>query len=540
MSTGSGQPRERRIESIRPHYQGDAWTMLTTPPDLARLALQGAPDAMIITNAAGTILFANLRAGSLFGCDRAQLIGCNVDSLMPEPFRQRHAPHRDEYPLRPHVQPMGQGLQLAGLRRDGAVIAVEVSLSPIEGPDGPLVAAAIRDASGRKRIERELIEARTAAEGARESALRASQAMSRFLATASHDLRQPLQTLALLNGTLRRLVADADVTQMLTQQEQAIGAMSRLINALLDISKLESGAVKPDPVDFPVAAIFEELEREFAGIAADKQLRLQIAGSTVRAHSDPSLVEQVLRNLVSNAIKYTRRGKVALTCTRVSGSLLRLEVLDTGIGIPADQLARIYEEFYQVGAAANRARDGYGLGLSIVKRIVELLGLRLEVRSQPGEGSSFSLLLPAADGREASPRTASVPEAAAAAAGTRREQRLLLVEDDACVRDATRMLLSVEGYRVTAVATLEEALEAAAAGVDILVTDYHLPDGRTGTQVIARLRERLGRSLKAVLVTADTSRAIRDLPRDPDLCIASKPLRAEEMLTLLATLSTGT
>jgi CheY-like chemotaxis protein len=231
---------------------------------------------------------------------------------------------------------------------------------------------------------------------------------------------------------------------------------------------------------------------------------------------------------------------VALTCTRVSGSLLRLEVLDTGIGIPADQLARIYEEFYQVGAAANRARDGYGLGLSIVKRIVELLGLRLEVRSQPGEGSSFSLLLPAADGREASPRTASVPEAAAAAAGTRREQRLLLVEDDACVRDATRMLLSVEGYRVTAVATLEEALEAAAAGVDILVTDYHLPDGRTGTQVIARLRERLGRSLKAVLVTADTSRAIRDLPRDPDLCIASKPLRAEEMLTLLATLSTGT
>ena len=519
--------------------------MLTPPPDLARLALQDAPDAMIITDATGTILFANLRAGSLFGCDRAELIGCNVDSLMPEPCRERHAAHREEYLRRPHVRPMGQGLELAGVRRDGAEIPVEISLSPIESPDGLLVAAAIRDASGRKRIERELIAARTAAEQARsaaeqarESAQRASQAKSRFLATASHDLRQPLQTLALLNGTLRRVVADADVAQILTQQEQAIGAMSRLINALLDISKLESGAVKPDPVDFPVAAIFEELRREFAGVAADKQLKLEIADSTVRAHSDPSLVEQVLRNLVSNAIKYTRRGKVALTCMLVPGSLLRLEVLDTGIGIPANQLACIYDEFYQVGVATNRARDGYGLGLSIVKRIVELLGLRLEVSSQPGEGSSFSLLLPAATGREAPPRPAAEPEAATAAA--RREQRVLLVEDDAWVRDATRMLLSVEGYRVTAVATLEEALEVASAGVDILVTDYHLSDGLTGTQVITALRETLGRPLKAVLVTADTSRAIRDLPRDPNLCVASKPLRAEEMLTLLSTLSAGT
>ncbi len=513
--------------------------MLTPPPDLARLALEDIPDAMIITNAAGTILFANLRAGSLFGCDRAELIGCNVDSLMPEPFRERHAAHREEYLRRPHVRPMGQGLELAGLRRDGAEIALEVSLSPIEGPDGLLVAAAIRDASGRKRIERELIAARTAAEQARESAQRASQAKNRFLATASHDLRQPLQTLALLNGTLRRVVADADVAQILTQQEQAIGAMSRLINALLDISKLESGAVKPDPVDFPVAVIFEELRREFAGIAADKHLKLEIAESTVRAHSDPSLIEQVLRNLVSNAIKYTCRGKVALNCMLMPGSLLRLEVLDTGIGIPASQLSCIYDEFYQVGVATNRARDGYGLGLSIVKRIVELLGLRLEVRSQPGEGSSFSLLLPAATGREAPPRPAAVPDAAAAT-GARRVQRVLLVEDDAWVRDATRMLLSVEGYRVMAVATLEEALEVAAAGVDILVTDYHLSDGLTGTQVITALRETLGRSLKAVLVTADTSRVIRDLPRDPDLCVASKPLRAEEMLTLLTTLSAGT
>ncbi len=518
--------------------------MLAIPSELARLALEEAPDAMIITNASGTIVFANLRAGALFGCDRAELIGCAVDSLLPEPLRARHSALRAAYLRRPHARPMGRGLELTGRRRDGTEIALEISLSPIEGADGLLIAAAIRDASGRKRIERELIAARTAAEQActaaeqaRERALRAGRAKSRFLATASHDLRQPLQTLALLNGTLRRVVADAEVTQILTQQEQAIGAMARLINALLDISKLESGAVTSAPVDFPVAAIFEEIKREFAGVAAAKQLTLEIAAAPVRAHSDPSLIEQVLRNLVSNAIKYTCRGKVALNCLPMPGALLRLEVLDTGIGIPASELACIYDEFYQVDAPANRARDGYGLGLSIVKRIVELLGLRLQVHSQPGEGSSFSLLLPAAAGLETPPRPAAAP--AAAVAGRGREQRVLLVEDDAAVRDATRMLLSVEGYRVTPVATLEEALQVATADVDILVTDYHLANGRTGTQVITALRERLGRSLKAVLVTADTSRSIRDLPRDPDLCIASKPLQAEEMLTMLSALSAG-
>jgi PAS domain S-box-containing protein len=519
--------------------------MLAIPSELARLALEEAPDAMIISSASGTIVFANLRAGALFGCDRAELIGCAVDSLLPEPLRARHSALRAAYLRRPHARPMGRGLELTGRRRDGTEIALEISLSPIEGADGLLIAAAIRDASGRKRIERELIAARdaaeqacTAAEQARERALRAGRAKSRFLATASHDLRQPLQTLALLNGTLRRVVADAEVAQILTQQEQAIGAMARLINALLDISKLESGAVTPAPVDFPVAAIFEEIKREFAGVAAAKQLTLEITAAPVRAHSDPSLIEQVLRNLVSNAIKYTCRGKVALNCLPMPGSLLRLEVLDTGIGIPASELACIYDEFYQVDAPANRARDGYGLGLSIVKRIVELLGLRLQVHSQPGEGSSFSLLLPAAAGLEAPPRPAAAP--AAAVAGRGREQRVLLVEDDAAVRDATRMLLSVEGYRVTPVATLEEALQVATADVDILVTDYHLANGRTGTQVITALRERLGRSLKAVLVTADTSRSIRDLPRDPDLCIASKPLQAEEMLTMLSALSAGT
>jgi signal transduction histidine kinase len=143
---------------------------------------------------------------------------------------------------------------------------------------------------------------------AREEADRANQGKSRFLATASHDLRQPLQTLALLNGALRRFDTDSECAEALAQQEQAIGAMSRLLNALLDISKLESGAIKPEPTDFKVASVFEELRADFASVAANKGLRLEVVSCQECAHSDPSLVEQILRNLVSNAVKYTRAG----------------------------------------------------------------------------------------------------------------------------------------------------------------------------------------------------------------------------------------
>ena len=251
-----------------------------------------------------------------------------------------------------------------------------------------------------QQTNRELARARDLADEARGVADRANQGKSRFLATASHDLRQPLQTLALLNGTLRRIVGDPDAAEALSQQDQAIGAMSRLLNTLLDISKLESGAIKPEPTDFTVAALFQELRSEFASMAANKGLQLEVEACADQVHSDPSLVEQILRNLVSNAIKYTREGWVRLRCLH-EAPLIRIEVLDTGIGIPADQIPYIYDEFYQVGVPSNSSRDGYGLGLSIVQRLVKLLTLKLDVRSEVGQGSTFSLVLPAGRGHAA-------------------------------------------------------------------------------------------------------------------------------------------
>ena len=310
---------------------------------------------MIIIDASGSILFVNRQVSALFGYEHDEIIGLKIEHLMPERFRMRHVGHRDQYVSSVRVRPMGVGLDLYARRKDGTEFPVEISLSPIVDGEDTLVAAAIRDATDRNRANADLIVARESAEHARavadqarEIADRANQGKSRFLATASHDLRQPLQTLALLNGTLRRMVTDLDATEALAQQELAIGAMSRLLNALLDISKLESGAIKPEPTDFRVAAIFEELRNEFAGLATNKGLDLHVEPSTECVYSDPSLVEQILRNLLSNAIKYTRSGRVLLHC-RHEESQVRIEVLDTGIGIPADQIPYIYDEFYPGG-----------------------------------------------------------------------------------------------------------------------------------------------------------------------------------------------
>ncbi len=494
---------------------------------------------MMMIDASGIIRFANRQVSALFRRPHDDVIGRHIEDLMPERFRARHVGHRDAFFRNVRLRPMGVGLELYGLRQDGTEFPLEISLSPIEDGERLLVAAAIRDVSDRRRIEAQLITARETAEAARaiadlarESADRANQGKSRFLATASHDLRQPLQTLALLNGTLRRLVNDPEASEAITQQEHAIGSMSRLLNALLDISKLESGAIKPEPSDFTVAGIFEEMRAEFAGLAANKGLQFSVETGPDCVHSDRSLVEQILRNLVSNAIKYTNAGWVRLRSLSETG-LVRIQVMDTGIGISPEQIPYIYEEFYQVGVAANSSRDGYGLGLSIVQRLVRLLTLRIEVQSELGKGSAFSLLLP--------PGQSETISAIGAKPVVRREPqlgevRVLLVEDDEAVRAATRMLLKVEGYHVAAVGSVAEAMRQAREPFDLLLTDYHLRDCETGLQLITALRETLGRPVKAVLMTGDTSTAMKEVPRDPHLRVASKPVDADELLALLRAL----
>ncbi len=508
--------------------------MRTIPPNFARSALDFAPDAMVIVNTSGTILFTNRQVSVLFGYSRDEITGKNVEMLIPERFRARHVGHREHYAGNERTRPMGVGLELFGRRKNGTEFPVEISLSPIEDDSRTLVAAAIRDVTDRKRIETELLLAREAAEAAREFATKANRSKSRFLAMASHDLRQPLQTIELLNGSMREVTGE-DLVTSLSEQKQAISAMSRLLNALLDISKIESGAIIPEPADFKVDAIFDELRMEFASVADSKGLQLTIERCNQTAYSDSSLVQQILRNLVSNAVKYTREGRVRLCCRQEAG-LVRIQVLDTGVGIPPDQLSHIYDEFYQVGIPANISRDGYGLGLSIVQRLVKLLALKLEAHSEVGKGSAFSLLLPASHSHDIGTDPASMtPASGPQQAG---EARVLLVEDNTSLRLALSRLLRLKGYHVTAVESTMEALQHVQGGpcIDLLICDYHLRDGETGSEVVARLRQMLGAPLRALIITGDTSSAMKKLPRDSHLRIASKPIDSEELVRLVRSL----
>jgi PAS domain S-box-containing protein len=500
------------------------------PPDLLGKALESAPDAVLIVDAEGLVRFASRQITALAGYSPAEIVGQPLEILIPARFRKSHLARRSAYSRDAHARPMGLDLDLFLLHKDGRELPVEISLSPIRDGGQLLVAAAIRDATERKRIQTELRQAREAAD-------RANLAKSRFLATASHDLRQPLQTLSLLNGTLRRTVHNPIAAEAVLQQGQAIEAMSRLINALLDISKLESGAIRPDPADFAVAALFEEMRNEFASLAASKGLELRIEAAAPAAHSDAPLVGQILRNLVSNAIKYTNRGSVQLRAT--PGAMgVRLEVVDTGVGIPPDQLPYIYDEFYQVGVATNTTREGYGLGLAIVQRLVKLLGLRLEVRSEVGRGSTFALELPAAAGAGSAAHVRAADSAPAAPRATPAAARILLVDDDAGVRNATAMLLEVEGFEVACAASLAEAIREARRGlsIDLVIADYHLQNGETGVDVITAVRRLAGESLGAVLVSGDTSSTVRDFKSDERLRVASKPIRADELLRLIGAL----
>ncbi len=367
-----------------------------------------------------------------------------------------------------------------------------------------------------------------------EEADRSNHAKGRFLATASHDLRQPLQTISLLNGTLRRLAGDADAAYAAEQQQQAIASMSRLLNTLLDISKLDAGAITPQIGDFELGGLFDELRVEFTDIAAKKGLELEVAACRECARSDRTLLGQILRNLLTNAIRYTHSGAVRLQCEREAAGL-RIDVRDTGIGISHEHLPHIFEEFYQVGASRTAVRDGHGLGLSIVQRVARLLGHEIKVRSQLCQGSVFSVLLP----RGVSDQPAQHPaKSLRASAPSARERHILVVEDDPAVLNATRLLLKLSGYSVTTAASLGEALRIAreSEDIDLLVTDLHLGAGGLGTEVIKSVRDVLRRPINAVLVTGDTSGGIREIVTDDRTHVTKKPIDPDNLLGLIGEL----
>jgi PAS domain S-box-containing protein len=502
------------------------------PDDQIKAFLDAAPDAMVIVDERGTIVFANVETEAMFEYSRAELVGQPIELLLPERFRDRHITHVGGYFVAPRRRPMGAGLELYARRKDGTEFPVEISLSPVTTAHGRFVSSAIRNVTDRKAIERKLIEAREFAE-------QANTAKSAFLAAASHDLRQPLQTLTLLTSALSRVVpTDSKAATAVANQSEALRVMAELLNALLDISKLEAGTIKPDIKDCSVSRIFARLRREFAVLAEAKGLDLIVEDCNDVVRTDPTLLGQIIQNLLANAIRYTREGWVRLRCV-ASFHTVRIEVADTGIGIPADELELVFDEYYQTFRNLDEARHGVGLGLSIARRVARLLGCSLDVTSTLGQGSCFTLGVPRVGERVIA--ASETPKSATSIAAE--DGLVLVVDDEVAVADATAMLLGTAGMDVVVATGSQQALEKILAGgraPGLLICDYHLGRKENGIEAIRRIREATRPSLPTIVVSGDTSTGIVKTLNAVDGChLLSKPVDAGELLELSARLLSG-
>lgn len=363
----------------------------------------------------------------------------------------------------------------------------------------------------REILEQRIESATQALRAKKEEAERASHDKSDFLAVASHDLRQPLHALGLYVAELRRQLSSTPQQHLVEQVEQSVDTLSTLLNALLDISKLDAGAVIPQRQSFSIAAMITRVASDYKMLATIKNIRLVVHPCAGNVTSDPVLLERVLMNLVSNAIRYSYPNGCVMIACRKRGNQIRIEVRDNGVGIEQENQANIFREFFQISKPQLDSSKGQGLGLAIVDRLVKLLGLSIELRSTLNRGSIFALQVPLTLATE-SFKTDQYPILSSDTVETRNNfplsgKKILVVDDDEVVLAGTATILTSWGGTVSTAAGLKDVhqLLSNGNGWDLIVSDYQLGMNETGLDVIAMVRARRGKSIPGVLISGDTS-----------------------------------
>lgn len=380
-----------------------------------------------------------------------------------------------------------------------------------------------------------------AAEAARREAEIANRAKTQFFTAASHDLRQPLHAMGLFAEALRQRVHEPEVAHLVNSINESVDALEGLFSELLDITRIDSGVIEVHPQHFEVGDILRKLRLHFEPSAFEKGLSLRLRGGAKVVFADPLLVERILRNLVSNAIRYTNDGSVLVGCRR-RGDRVLLQVWDTGLGISEAEQVRIFDEFYQVPNTPKVSPDqrrGLGLGLAIVRRLADLMGAPLTMRSIPGRGTMFTLELP--QGRAPRPSAVlSMPGAKGPVALTLAGRRIVVVEDEPAVRAGLEVLLAGWGAQIDAFESVAAARAWAGQAdpdvvrPDLLIVDYRLEDGLNGVDAIKALRARFGATIPAILVTGSTMTGHDKEAHEQNFHLLIKPVVPNKLRAMIA------
>ncbi|WP_027145682.1 PAS domain-containing hybrid sensor histidine kinase/response regulator [Mesorhizobium sp. WSM3626] len=527
----------------------DATEALQHNRDLLQIALDQMEQGITVFDRDFRLICWNRQYRALFDLpDEMGQVGVSLDQIL------RHLAERGDIPADQRVTMLNRLTSFVSpwqmeLKTSGRI--VELRSNPM--PDGGIVAT-YADISGRveqdlalkranesleqrvktrtvelTRVNEELTRVNEELAQAQMLAEEANLGKTRFLAAAGHDILQPLNAARLYCSSLIEKAGKGPAGKAAINIESSLESVETILGAVLDISRLDAGAMKPDDTAFTLDGLLRQIGNDFRPLAAEKKLGLTIMPSSLTVMTDRNLLRRLIQNLVSNAIKYTRQGRI-LVGVRRRGDLAEIQVIDTGIGIAGDKLNTVFHEFTRLDEGAREA-EGLGLGLSIVDRIARVLRLEIRIFSNPGKGTRFSVILPVAAAQE--PRREVETRAPARAAASLSGLHVLCIDNDIRILEGMRLLLEGWGCNVATVTGSGDLDRVAVQRPDIVLADYHL-DRETGLDIIVRLRATHGDDLPAVLVTADRSNEVRAAAAGLDIPMINKPLKPAVLRSMMA------